>query len=270
MMDWVRRFGMPTLASAEGVQIDRLMVLLHMLMAAIFIGWFAFCVYALIRFRKSKHPKADYHGAKSHASHYVEVLVFGAEVLLLAALSIPFWVQRVAAKPDLSKNPVQVQIVAQQYAWNIRYPGADGIFGRTKPELVDDQSNPLGIDPKDEHGKDDIVTLNQLHLPVNRPVVIWLTSKDVIHSLNIPDFRVKRDAIPGMRVSVEFTPTMTTAQLRKLKHDPNRNFEMACAQLCGLGHFRMRGYVTVHTQDGFKKWLKDHAPKAQSEDDIWN
>ncbi len=175
-----------------------------------------------------------------------------AEIILLVAFSIPAW-SRWTTKPEASKNPLEIRIVAEQFAWNIQYPGADGVFGRTRSELVS-ATNPMGLDPDDPAGKDDIITLNQLHLQVNRPVLIRLTSKDVIHSLNLPVMRVKQDAIPGMEVPVQFTPSKTN-------FGP-MGWEIACAQLCGLGHYRMRGQMTVHTKDDFEKWLKDNSPAA--------
>ena len=113
--------------------------------------------------------------------------------------------------------------------------------------------NPLGIDPKDPNAKDDIVTLNQLHLPINRPAVVHITSKDVIHSFKLPVMRSEQDAIPGMDVPIHFTPVKT--------NDNGDRWEIACAQLCGLGHYRMRGQYAVHTKSDFEKWLADNAPK---------
>ena len=115
-------------------------------------------------------------------------------------------------------------------------------------------NNPLGLDLKDPAAKDDIVTLNQLHMQVGRPIVIHLSSKDVIHSFFLPYMRVKQDAIPGQEVAIHFTPIKTGSD----------GFEIACAQLCGLGHYRMRGQYAVHTKSDFEKWLADNAPAAVS------
>jgi cytochrome c oxidase subunit 2 len=109
-------------------------------------------------------------------------------------------------------------------------------------------NNPIGLDPKDPNGKDDIILLNDIHLPVNRPARIRLRSKDVIHSFYVPDFRVRQDAVPGMTIDIWFVPTQTG------------KFELACSQLCGFGHYSMRGLVTVVSEDDFDKWLKEQVP----------
>ena len=135
-----------------------------------------------------------------------------------------------------------VRIVAEQFAWNVHYPGADGQFGRTDPALID-PANPLGLDRRAPYAADDVVKVNQVAVPINRPVVVQLSAKDMIHSFGVPAMRVKQDAIPGMMIPVWFTPTV------------RGDFDIACSQLCGLGHYRMRGVVKVMTSDEFQAWL---------------
>jgi cytochrome c oxidase subunit 2 len=264
-------FGLPVLASAHGGRIDLVIYLVHLLMLILFVGWSAFFVYTVWRFRRKRHPKASYTGVQRHTSTYAEVFVVIFEVVLLVGFSIPFWAQQVNALPKPEDNPVEVRVVAQQFAWNIHYPGPDGIFGRAEAALVDEQMNPLGLDPDDPYGQDDVTTINLLHLPVDRDALIYLSTKDVIHSFALPEFRVKQDAIPGMSIPTSFRPTMTTDEFRQQVGNADRDFEIACAQLCGLGHYRMRGYVTVHTQEGFDAWLAEQVETKQAtgEDDFW-
>jgi cytochrome c oxidase subunit 2 len=249
---------LPILASAHGAKIDNLIFLLHILMVVIFVGWGLFFAYTLWRFRKSKNPKADREGAKTHASSWIEAAVAFVEVALLVGISIPFWIAEVDALPKPEENPFEVRVTAQQFLWTTHYPGADGVFGRTRVDLVDDEANPAGLDKTDPAAKDDVVS-KILRLPVNRPALIHLTSRDVIHSFAVPEFRVKQDAIPGMSIPVHFTPTMTTEQLREKTGKPDRNFEITCSQLCGLGHFRMLGLVMVEPDDKVKAWLDEKA-----------
>ncbi len=249
---------LPLLASDHGAKIDRLILLVHILMIVMFIGWGVFFVYCLLRFRKKKNPVASHSGAKSHASSWIETAVVVVEVILLAGFSIPFWMAEVDALPKPAENPFEVRVVAQQFLWNVHYPGADGVFGRTRIDLVDDEINPLGIDRADPAGKDDVVS-KILRLPVNRPALIHLTSRDVIHSFAVPEFRVKQDAIPGMSIPVHFTPTMTTEELREKTGIETRNFEITCSQLCGLGHFRMLGLAMVEPEEKVAAWLADRA-----------
>jgi len=247
-------------ASAHGGEVDQAMFFIHILMLVLFIGWGVYFIYAIIRFRRSKNPKADYGGVKSHTSSYLEIVVAIIEAVLLIAISIPFWAKQINAFPD-PKTAVHVKIIAEQFAWNVHYPGADGIFGRTDIKLMNSANNPIGLDRSDEAAKDDIVMINQLHLPVNKPVIINLSTKDVIHSFALPLMRVKQDVIPGMSIPVWFTPTKTG------------QFEIACAQLCGLGHYRMKGYLTVHSKADYEAWLTQQASAAQEApqvDDFWN
>lgn len=205
--------GLPPDGSAHGPAIDNLIGLIHWLMLVLFVGWGTFYVTTLIRFRTSRHPKADYGGVKSHFSTYAEAGVLVVEVLLLIVFSIPLWSDRVDAFPSESEATV-VRIVAEQFAWNVHYPGPDRVFGKSSIELIDSE-NPLGLDRTDPNGKDDITTINQLNVPVNTPVLIHLTTKDVIHSLSLPPYRVKQDAIPGIAIPVWFTPVKTTDEIRE-------------------------------------------------------
>ncbi len=251
MTSWL---GLPPLAAAHGERIDNLIGWTHVFMFVLFVGWGTFFIYALIRFRRSRHPVANYAGVKSHASSYLEVGVFIVEVILLVGFSIPIWAARVDHVPPESEALV-VEVTGEQFAWNVHYAGPDKVFGRTDITLIDLQSNPLGLDRSDPAAKDDVTTVNQLYLPVNKPVIVKLRSKDVIHSFGVPEFRVKQDAIPGFTIPVWFVPNVTTAEMRSRTGNPEFQYEIACAQLCGLGHARMRGFVTVETADGFQKWL---------------
>ena len=209
--------GLPPDGSAHGPAIDNLIGMVHWLMIILFIGWGTFFTFVLIRFRKSKNPTANYHGVKNHFSSYLEVCVLIAEVILLVAFSIPLWSKRVDAFPSTSEATI-VRVVAEQFAWNVHYPGPDGKFGKTSISLID-QDNPLGLDRSDPDAKDDIVLNNNMNLPVNKPVIIYLTTKDVIHSFNLPVYRVKQDAIPGTSTPLWFTPVKTTDQIREeLRH----------------------------------------------------
>jgi cytochrome c oxidase subunit II len=262
MTEWL---GLPPLAATHGAQIDSLIGWTHVFMLVLFVGWGGFFVYCLVRFRRSRNPVANYTGVKSHASNYSEVAVAVVEAILLVGFSIPLWAARVDRMPPENEALV-VQVTGEQFAWNVHYAGPDGKFGRTDLKLLDLQSNPLGLDRSDPVAKDDVTTLNQLFLPVNKPIIVRLRSKDVIHSFGVPEFRVKQDAIPGLTIPIWFIPNVTTAEMRTRTGNAEFQYEIACAQLCGLGHARMRGFVTVQTAEEFQAWL-DEQVKAQSEPD---
>jgi cytochrome c oxidase subunit II len=265
IMNWTHWMGLPLLASAHGAQIDSLIGWTHLFMLILFIGWGGFFVYALIRFRRSRNPVANYTGVKSHASNYSEVAVAVVEAILLFAFSIPIWAARVDRIPPESEA-LLVQVTGEQFAWNIHYAGPDGKFGRTDIKLLDAVSNPLGLDRSDPAAKDDVTTLNQLYLPVNKPIIVRLRSKDVIHSFGVPEFRVKQDAVPGLTIPIWFIPNVTTAEMRARTGNAEFQYEIACAQLCGLGHARMRGFVTVQTAEEFQKWLEDKIKEQSAPD----
>ena len=238
--------GMPVAGAAHAGEIDQIIVLVHWLMAVLFVGWGLFFLYTLVRFRASANPTANYHGAKGTFSKWIEGGVLLIEIVLLVFFSIPAYGERVAEFPPEHESIV-VRVVAEQFAWNMHYPGPDHAFGRTDIKLVN-AGNPLGLDRTDPAAKDDVTTINQLNLPVNRPVIVHLSSKDVIHSFGLPQMRVKQDAIPGIVHNLWFTPTTTG------------EWEIACSQLCGLGHYRMRGFYTIQPDADFEAFLKENAP----------
>jgi cytochrome c oxidase subunit II len=248
MKEWLGHY-MPPNYAAHGDDLDRLSANVHWLMLILFVGWGLLFVYMLLRFRASKNPKAVYHGTHSHVSTYAEAGIAVVEVILLVGFSIPLW-YKWTKPPTKEQNPLVIRVVAEQFAWNIHYPGPDGIFGKADVNHVT-SSNPLGLDPADPNGKDDLATINQLHLELNRPVIIRLAAKDVIHSFSLPYMRVKQDATPGMEVPVHFTPVKTSG---------DETWEIACAQLCGLGHYRMKGQYKVQTKAEFDKWMREQVP----------
>ena len=235
--------GLPVLASQHGKHVDTLIVYVHWLMALLFVGWIIYFVYAIFRFSKSRNPKADYAGVKSHASTWIEGAVVVFEAFLLLGLAIPFWAKAVDKFPD-EKEATVIKVVAQQFAWNVFYPGNDNIFGKQDMALVNAE-NQFGFDLEDPNGKDDIRNLlNEIHVTVNQPVVINLTSKDVIHSFKVIALRTTQDAIPGMMIPTQFVPT----QVGK--------YQINCAQLCGMGHSGMaNGFLVVDTAEDYAKWL---------------
>jgi cytochrome c oxidase subunit 2 len=176
---------------------------------------------------------------------YIEWGVALVELVLIVAFAIPAWAARVDAFPSEGESTV-VRVVAEQFQWSVHYPGADGQFGRTDIKLVA-ADNPLGLDRSDPAAKDDFNSINQLALPVNKPAIIHLSSKDVIHSFSLIQMRVKQDTVPGESIPVWFTPTLTG------------DWEINCSQLCGLGHYRMRGFYSIKSQADYDAWLKETA-----------
>jgi cytochrome c oxidase subunit 2 len=251
MKDWFayKVLRLPELASSNGQAVDDLMVYLHWLMLALLVGWSLYFAYVLWRFQAARHPKADPVGSTSKIPKYSEIAVVLVEAVLLIGVAIPIWAKNVDHFPK-PEDATVVQIMAQQFAWNARYPGANGIFGRQDMKLISND-NVFGVDPADENGKDDIQTFNEIHVELNRPVLIYLSSKDVIHSIKLVAMRVTQDAIPGLRIPFTFTPTKVG------------RYQIECAQLCGNAHAQMSGgFIVVQNHDDFQAWLKSKAPKS--------
>ena len=237
--------GLPVQASEHAAEIDNMIVLLHWLMAVLFVGWGAFFIYTLIRFRAKANPKADYTGVTSHTSSYLEITVAVIEAVLLVGFAIPAWASRVNELPPEDEATV-VRMIGKQFEWHSHYPGADGRWGRRDLSLIT-PTNSIGLDRSDPNGADDIVSINQMNLPINKPVIVYLSSQDVIHSMGIAEMRVKQDAVPGIEIPVWWVPNL------------EGDFEVNCSQLCGLGHYRMRGFVSIMPEAEYEAWLAEEA-----------
>jgi cytochrome c oxidase subunit 2 len=239
------RVWMPALASRHGAGIDAMLSYLLVTVGAVFLAGYvalAWLIWTASR-RQAIRSRLATRGAELTLSG-----VLGLGMALVAeggvlAIGIPVWNEYFDA--SLPADAVIVEVTAQQFMWNVRYPGADGRFGRTDPRLVDDTANPLGIDPADSSGRDDVVTLNEIAVPFGRTVRVRLRSRDVIHSFFLPNFRVKQDAVPGMTPEMVFFPTQVG------------RFEVACAELCGLAHYRMRAVFDVLPPAAFDEWLRE-------------
>jgi cytochrome c oxidase subunit 2 len=236
---------LPELISVHGAAIDRQLTVTLMIAGTVFfLAQIALGIFVW-KFRSRGEERASYW----HENSRLEA----TWTILTAALFVGLGIEgnRVWAQYFLSPTPddaVAVELTAQQFAWNIRYPGVDHQFGRTDPKLIDDAAgNFIGLDPKDAAGKDDVVTQNIMAIPVNRPIRIILRSKDVTHSFFVPPLRVKQDAVPGMAIQVHFTATKTG------------EYEIACAELCGMQHYKMRARLLVMTDADFDSWLKSRA-----------
>jgi len=246
MGDWL---GLPVQASAHAGEIDNMIILIHYLMFILFIGWGIYFVWVLIRFRASANPRADYKGVTSHTSSYLEIAIAAIEAVLLIGFAIPAWANRVNEFPPEDESTV-VHMIARQFEWHAHYPGADGRFGRRDLSHIT-PTNVVGLDRSDPAAADDVVSINRMNLPIDKPAILYLSTQDVIHSLGIAEMRVKQDAIPGMEIPMWFIPTRAG------------DYQINCSQLCGLGHYRMKAEVTIQTQAEFDAWLAEELALSQ-------
>jgi cytochrome c oxidase subunit 2 len=207
--------------------------------------WFIFA------YRERPGRKAFY----THGNTRAEIIwtaIPAVTMVILGIASNGLWV-KIKGRNSVPANAYPIGVHAKQFEWWFTYPGPDGKLGRTDPTLVDKNTNPTGLDPADPTGHDDLVVRNQLHIPVGRPVVAYLMAEDVIHSFYVPEFRVRQDVVPGMVIKSWFEATVPGT------------YELGCSQLCGLGHYKMRAVVTVHTQADFDTWTQQRAAQAKEE-----
>jgi len=205
----------------------------------------------VIRYRQRPGQKAHY----THGSTPAEVIwtaVPAVTMVILGIVSNGLWV-KIKGRNSVPANAYTIGIHAKQFEWWITYPGPDGKLGRTSTSLIQKTTNPTGLDPDDPASKDDIVVRNQLHVPAGRPVVVYLSSEDVIHSFYVPQFRVRQDVVPGLEIKAWFEATV-----------PGQ-YELGCSMLCGMGHYKMRAQVFVHTQADFDAWVAQRASQAKGE-----
>ncbi len=238
-----RLMGIVPNASDHGLVVDHMLEFCHWFMVVLLVGWSAFFLYTLLRFHRTRNPRANYHGVKSKASTHLEFMVVVVEAVLLLGFALPLWGRRVTEFPD-EQDALRVRAIGEQFAWNFHYAGPDGKFGKQSAVLVD-ANNPLGLDSRDPASKDDLISKNELHVINHRPVVIEISSKDVIHSLSIHHMRVDQDAVPGLRVPMWFRPIRTG------------EFEIVCAQLCGAGHYAMKAKLVSEESATFDQWMKE-------------
>lgn len=242
---------LPPDLSTYGPTLDWGFKFIHVFMVVQFVLWGIFFAYCLVRFRARAGQRARPHGLRESVGMTGDLVIAAVDVGLILFYVFPVWGRVVEQLPP-PNHAVHVEVTGEQFVWNIRYPGPDGTFGRTKPDLIS-TDNPLGIDPADPAGKDDVTTIGELHLPVGRPVIVHLRSKDVIHSFFIPVLRVKRDAVPGLTQELWVEATQAG------------HFEIACAQLCGLGHYTMRGDVLLQSPEEYDAWLQAQEAALQAQ-----
>ncbi|HSI63124.1 MAG TPA: cytochrome c oxidase subunit II [Candidatus Saccharimonadia bacterium] len=243
-------FGIPELASEHGEMVDHMLELVHWFMLALLVGWSAFLVVVFTKFRKEKTAKADYIGVRGHASTHIEIGVVIVEAILLLGFAFPLWAQQSVSYPT-GQDVVKIRAMGEKFKWNFQYAGQDATLGGYHLANVGfPATNEMGLDLKDPNGKDDFVKGATLTLPVGRPVIIDVTSKDVIHNLALMPMRAAQDATPGVNGHLWFTPTKTGS------------WDIICGQLCGAGHSGMKGRLEVIGQKEFDDFVKEGSEDA--------
>jgi cytochrome c oxidase subunit 2 len=240
------REWLPPLVSDRGA-IDSAMTATLLVTGLIFIATNLLLAFLAWRYSDREGARAAYW----HDNTRLEVAWTAVTAVIMFAFlfnALRLWAEMTS---DAPKDAVVVEVTGQQFRWVFRYPGPDGAFGRTDFREVDvDTENYIGLDPDDPAARDDVTSVNDVYVPVGRPVALRIRSTDVIHSFFLPNFRVKQDAMPGMTTRTWFVPKQ------------EGSFEVACAEHCGLGHYKMRGQIIVLSQQAYESKLAELAPQA--------
>jgi cytochrome c oxidase subunit 2 len=244
-------------ASDHGEKIDNMLLLTFAVTGLVFfitqiaLFWFAF------KYQYTDKRKAFYF-AHSNKLELIWTVVPAIFLTFLVGLGLFYWF---GITSDAPKGAQIVEITGKQFNWMMRYPGKDGVLGRKNYRLTDaSNGNALGVDWEDEASHDDLES-TEMHLVVGKPVQLVINAQDVIHDVGLVHFRLKMDAVPGIPTTMWFTPKYTTAQMKQITGNKNFVYEISCDQMCGSGHYSMKGIIIVETQEEYDKWLSQQKPQ---------
>ncbi|MBV6498494.1 MAG: Alternative cytochrome c oxidase subunit 2 [Prosthecobacter sp.] len=241
-------FGATPNASEHGGLVDHMLGFVHWFMLALFIGWSIFLINVFWKYRAGRTAKADYHGVRGHASTHIEIGVVIVEAILLLGFAFPLWSRQADDYPT-SADTIKMRAMGEKFLWNFQYPGNDSMLSTWNPRAIS-PSNATGRELNDPNGKDDFVNPGTMKLPVGRPVIVDVTSKDVIHNLAIVPMRAAQDACPGVKSHMWFKPVKTGT------------WDIICGQLCGPGHAQMKAVIEVMEPKEYDDWAKEMSAAA--------
>lgn len=238
-------------ASEQGEGVDTLIYVTLAITGVVFVitqialFWFAF------KYQEKEGRKAFYF-PHNNKLEVIWTVIPAIALTILVAFGLKHWFQLTSEAP---KDAAVVEITGKQFNWIFRYPGKDGALGRRDFKNIDPAAgNELGLDWNDPLNKDDFMP-TEMHLVVGKPVKLVIGSRDVIHDVGLPHFRMKMDAVPGIPTTLWFTPKYTTKQMKEKTGNADFTYEISCDQMCGSGHYSMRGVIVVETQEEYDKWV---------------
>jgi cytochrome c oxidase subunit 2 len=245
---------LPESASVEGAKYDQMLLITLYITGFVFFATQALLFYFSFKYR-SKEGRKAYFYAHNNKLEVIWTTIPALVLLVLVVFGLRNWIAITSPAPE---NSLVVEVVGKQFNFIVRYPGPDGVFGTKNFRLINDANNPLGLDWNDPASKDDIIIeTGELHIIKDRPVKLVLGSRDVIHNVGLNHFRVKMDCVPGITTTLWFTPSITTEEMKSILQKPDFVYEIACSEMCGKGHYSMKGTVVVQTQDEFDTWIKE-------------
>jgi cytochrome c oxidase subunit 2 len=243
---------LPVSASEHGVQYDMMFKVTLIVTGIVFfltqtlLFWFAY------RYQ-STEKRTSFFFPHNNKLELIWTTIPAIAMAVLVAIGLRNWMNATSEAP---KGAAVVEVVGKQFNWLIRYPGKDGVLGKRSFRNINDATNILGLDWNDKDNADDIIAQNgELHLVVNKPVKFIIGSRDVIHDVGLAHFRMKMDAVPGIITTLWFTPIVTTARMKEITGNKDFVYEISCDQMCGVGHYSMRGTIIVETQAEYDAWM---------------
>jgi len=243
---------LPIAACKSGENYDSMFNMTVLVTGIVFFATQFVLFYFCFRYQNTGKRSAFYF-AHSNKLEVIWTTVPAIAMAILVAIGLRNWYNVTSPAPA---DATVIEIVGKQFNWLIRYPGKDKELGKRDFRKINDANNVLGLDWTDPHNMDDIIAQNgEMHVVVNKPVKLLISSRDVIHDVGLPHFRLKMDAVPGITTTLWFTPTITTAEMKQKTGNPDFVYEIACDQLCGKGHYSMRGTVIVETQGEYDAWV---------------
>jgi cytochrome c oxidase subunit 2 len=243
---------LPDAASEHGAKIDQMFNITLIITTIVFIATHI-VLFVFAFYYKSSDKRKAYYYPHNNSLERIWTIVPALVLTVLVLMGFLTWRSIFYKIEDPNNKPLSIEVTSYQFAWAIRYPGADGIVGRKNYKLINSM-NSLGIDFKDKNTLDD-QSADEMVIPVNKPVRLILTSKDVLHSFYMPHFRVQLNTVPGMTSYFEFTPTITTSDMQVKTNDPSFKYLIYCAKICGIGHYNMQKTVRVVSQEEYNEWL---------------
>jgi cytochrome c oxidase subunit II len=241
---------LPEASSNHGMEIDKMFNLTLAVTGIVVIITHLVLLYFVFKYRWNDNRKALYYPDNNK----LEMMWTIAPAIVLTVLVLDGTKNWNAIMQPPPADAIEIELTGKQFAWNIRYAGPDNEFGKTNFRMISAE-NELGFDWEDSAGKDDVMP-GEIYMPVNRAVLLKIRARDVLHSVYLPHFRVKMDAVPGMPTQFCFTPNKTTKEMRAKLGNENFNYELACTEICGRGHFSMKRTVVVVTEEEYNEWLR--------------
>jgi cytochrome c oxidase subunit II len=250
--------GLGSAASNHGLLVDKMMKYTFWITGIVFVITQVLLFWYSFKYQESEKRKA-YYFPHNNKLELIWTVIPAIVLTVLVGVGILYWFRITG---DAPKDAMQVEVVGSQFKWEFRYPGKDGVFGKKYFKRTDDaKGNPLGQLWEDPANKDDVYATSEMHLVVNKPVKLVIGAKDVIHDVGLAHFRLKMDAVPGTPTTMWFTPLYTSKQMIEKTGNPNFVYEISCDQMCGKGHWSMRGTIIVETQEEYDAWFASKKPQ---------